>query len=152
MKKALITGVTSQDGAYLAEFLLGKGYEVHGIKRRHLRRTGCRNGARRPQGRERDELVKKHGTRPWTTTSRRMDLNSKICIAGHRGLVGSALARNLREKDYENLVKSDGTPRKLMDVGRLSAMAWRASTSLSAGLQHACADYLASCANGYLQP
>ncbi len=34
MKKALITGITGQDGAYLAELLLGKGYEVHGIKRR----------------------------------------------------------------------------------------------------------------------
>ena len=34
MKKALITGVTGQDGSYLAEFLLKKGYEVHGIKRR----------------------------------------------------------------------------------------------------------------------
>ncbi|MFQ5760721.1 MAG: GDP-mannose 4,6-dehydratase [Acidiferrobacterales bacterium] len=34
MKRALITGVTGQDGAYLAEFLLEKGYEVHGIKRR----------------------------------------------------------------------------------------------------------------------
>lgn len=34
MKKALITGVTGQDGSYLAEFLLGKGYQVHGIKRR----------------------------------------------------------------------------------------------------------------------
>jgi GDPmannose 4,6-dehydratase len=34
MKIALITGVTGQDGAYLAEFLLNKGYEVHGIKRR----------------------------------------------------------------------------------------------------------------------
>ena len=34
MKKALITGVTGQDGAYLAEFLLKKDYEVHGIKRR----------------------------------------------------------------------------------------------------------------------
>ncbi len=33
-KKALITGITGQDGAYLAELLLGKGYEVHGIKRR----------------------------------------------------------------------------------------------------------------------
>lgn len=33
-KKALITGVTGQDGAYLAEFLLAKGYEVHGIRRR----------------------------------------------------------------------------------------------------------------------
>jgi GDP-D-mannose dehydratase len=34
LKKALITGVTCQDGSYLAEFLLEKGYEVHGIKRR----------------------------------------------------------------------------------------------------------------------
>ncbi len=34
MKKALITGITGQDGAYLAEFLLDKGYEIHGIKRR----------------------------------------------------------------------------------------------------------------------
>jgi len=34
MKRALVTGITGQDGAYLAEFLLQKGYEVHGIKRR----------------------------------------------------------------------------------------------------------------------
>ena len=34
MKTALITGITGQDGSYLAEFLLNKGYEVHGIKRR----------------------------------------------------------------------------------------------------------------------
>ena len=34
MKRALVTGVTGQDGAYLAEFLLNKGYEVHGLKRR----------------------------------------------------------------------------------------------------------------------
>ena len=33
-KKALITGITGQDGAYITEFLLNKGYEVHGIKRR----------------------------------------------------------------------------------------------------------------------
>lgn len=34
LKKALVAGVTGQDGSYLAEFLLEKGYEVHGIKRR----------------------------------------------------------------------------------------------------------------------
>ena len=34
MKKALITGITGQDGAYLSEFLLNKGYQVHGLKRR----------------------------------------------------------------------------------------------------------------------
>ncbi|CAN0112225.1 unnamed protein product, partial [Discosporangium mesarthrocarpum] len=33
-KKAIITGITGQDGSYLAEFLLDKGYEVHGIIRR----------------------------------------------------------------------------------------------------------------------
>ena len=33
-KIALITGITGQDGSYLAEFLIDKGYEVHGIKRR----------------------------------------------------------------------------------------------------------------------
>ena len=34
-KVALITGITGQDGSYLAEFLLEKGYEVHGLVRRH---------------------------------------------------------------------------------------------------------------------
>ena len=33
MKRALITGITGQDGSYLAEFLLSKGYEVHGVIR-----------------------------------------------------------------------------------------------------------------------
>ena len=33
-KKALITGITGQDGSYLTELLLGKGYEVHGVIRR----------------------------------------------------------------------------------------------------------------------
>jgi GDPmannose 4,6-dehydratase len=55
-KKALITGITGQDGAYLAEFLLEKGYEVHGIKRRaslfntdridHLYRDSHESGVR----------------------------------------------------------------------------------------------------------
>ena len=35
MKKALITGITGQDGSYLAEFLLKKGYEVHGVRRKN---------------------------------------------------------------------------------------------------------------------
>ncbi len=44
-KTALITGVTGQDGAYLAELLLKKGYEVHGIKRRSSSfNTGRENG------------------------------------------------------------------------------------------------------------
>ena len=39
--------------------------------------------------------------------------------------------------------KPDGTPRKLMDVGRLNAMGWKASTTLSLGLQHAYRDFRA---------
>ena len=42
MKKALITGITGQDGSYLAEFLIEKGYEVHGI----IRRSSSFNTAR----------------------------------------------------------------------------------------------------------
>ena len=42
MKKALITGITGQDGSFLAEFLLEKGYEVHGLLRRLSARTYCR--------------------------------------------------------------------------------------------------------------
>ena len=42
MKKALITGITGQDGSYLAELLLDKGYEVHGI----IRRSSSFNTAR----------------------------------------------------------------------------------------------------------
>ena len=42
MKKALITGITGQDGSYLAELLLGKGYEVYGI----IRRSSSFNTAR----------------------------------------------------------------------------------------------------------
>lgn len=34
MKKALVTGITGQDGSYLTEFLLGKGYEIYGVMRR----------------------------------------------------------------------------------------------------------------------
>ncbi len=60
MKKALITGITGQDGAYLAELLIGKGYEVHGIIRRsssfntgridRLTETANRDGVRRLHG------------------------------------------------------------------------------------------------------
>ena len=41
-KRALITGITGQDGAYLSQFLLGKEYEVHGVVRRssHLQAQG----------------------------------------------------------------------------------------------------------------
>lgn len=62
-QKALITGVTGQDGAYLAEFLRGKGYEVHGISARkdHVRRLVDEVVREDLKAVERNELVKKHG-------------------------------------------------------------------------------------------
>jgi GDPmannose 4,6-dehydratase len=53
-KKALITGITGQDGSYLAEFLLNKGYEVHGIKRRSSSFNTSRIDAVLPDWHERD--------------------------------------------------------------------------------------------------
>ena len=52
MKKALITGITGQDGSYLAELLLEKGYEVHGV----VRRSSTENFERIAHLRERVEL------------------------------------------------------------------------------------------------
>ena len=46
MKKALISGITGQDGSFLAEFLLQKGYEVHGILRRSSYPFCNKNSAR----------------------------------------------------------------------------------------------------------
>ena len=53
MKKALITGITGQDGSYLAELLLNKGYEVHGI----IRRSSTFNTSRIDQNIHRLEYV-----------------------------------------------------------------------------------------------
>ena len=64
MKKALISGITGQDGSYLAEFLLQKGYEVHGI----LRRSSSFNTGR-IEHLYFDEWVRDHG--PLTMVLRR---------------------------------------------------------------------------------
>ena len=48
MKKAIITGITGQDGAYLAELLLEKGYEVHGILRRYAGPASAAQGCFAP--------------------------------------------------------------------------------------------------------
>ena len=46
MPKALITGITGQDGSYLAEFLLAKGYEVYGVVRRTSHHSTCSTSTR----------------------------------------------------------------------------------------------------------
>ena len=88
-KVALITGITGQDGAYLAEFLLDKGYEVHGIKRRaslfnteridhlyqdpHVRDRALHPALRRPHRRLEPDAHRAAGRSPTrsTTSARR---------------------------------------------------------------------------------
>lgn len=61
MKRALITGITGQDGSYLAEFLLEKGYEVHGIKRRASSLNTARIDHLYEEGREAGNFVLHYG-------------------------------------------------------------------------------------------
>jgi GDPmannose 4,6-dehydratase len=60
MKRALITGITGQDGSYLAELLLSKGYEVHGIKRRSSSFNTSRIDSILPDWHERDARLLLH--------------------------------------------------------------------------------------------
>jgi GDPmannose 4,6-dehydratase len=60
MKRALITGITGQDGSYLAELLLSKGYQVHGIKRRSSSFNTSRIDAVLPDWHERDARLLVH--------------------------------------------------------------------------------------------
>lgn len=60
MKRALITGITGQDGSYLAELLLSKGYEVHGIRRRSSSFNTSRIDAVLPDWHERDARLLLH--------------------------------------------------------------------------------------------
>ena len=59
MKKAFITGINGQDGSYLAEYLLGLGYEVHGIVRRNS--TSENQSARLKTAYEKGQLTTHYG-------------------------------------------------------------------------------------------
>lgn len=59
-----------------------------------------------------------------------MQLAAQILVAGHRGLVGRAIVRNLRDKRVNDTSKSAGAPRKLLDVSRLRARQWQAKIPL----------------------
>lgn len=107
-RRALITGITGQDGSYLAEFLLDKGYEVHGIKRRSSSLIGC---------------------------------GEDLTIAQLAQAVQRAVSSE-GEIAFD-ASRPDGTPRKLLDVGRLDALGWKPRVGLDEGLRHAYADFLA---------
>src|SRR5512143_385807 len=60
-------------------------------------------------------------TRPWITTNKAMDKDAKIYVAGHRGLVGSALMRNLRARGYSNFVSRTHAELDLADQSAVEA-------------------------------
>ena len=120
-KVALITGITGQDGSYLAEFLLEKGYEVHGIVRRASISNTARidhlieknviklhdgdlsdsSGLIRLVGEIRPDEIYNLAAQSHTIM---MEKNAKIYVAGHRGMVGSAIVRELQRQGYTNIV------------------------------------------------
>ena len=139
MKKALISGITGQDGSFLAEFLLQKGYEVHGI----LRRSSSFNTGR-IEHLYFDEWVR--------------DMKQKRTINLHYGDMtdSSSLIRiiqsvqpdeiyNLAAQSHvkvsfdvpEYTAETDavGTLRKLTDPGKLHALGWHHKIDIEEGVQ-----------------
>ena len=114
MKKALITGITGQDGSILAEFLLNKNYEVHGIKRR----TSLINTDRV------DHLYEE----PFK--------NDRKFILHHGDLTDStSLIRIIQE------VQPDGNPKKLLDCRLLNSLNWQPKINLKDGLMNTYRDF-----------
>ena len=132
-KTALITGVTGQDGSYLAEFLLEKGYTVHGIKRRassfntqrvdHIYQDPHVDNAR----------FKLH----YGDLSDSSNLTRTITELAHA--IGKVLG--FEGQIVFDATKPDGAPRKWMDSTRLNNLGWRAKIELEAGLALAYADF-----------
>lgn len=107
MKKALITGITAQDGSYLAEFLLNKVYLVHGIKRRTSLINTDRIG---------HLYQEPHGK------------NLKF-ILHHGDLTDStSLIRIIQE------VQPDGSPRKLLNNELINSLGWKPKVNFKNGL------------------
>ena len=143
MKVALITGITGQDGSYLAEFLLEKGYEVHGIKRR----ASSLNTQRIDHlYRDRHDIEKESA--PATYNAVTTPMQSHVNVGSGEDITIKELALTIAKViGYEGSIsfdptKPDGTPRKLMDSTRLNNLGWQASVSLEAGVQLAYSDFL----------
>ena len=119
----LITRLTGKDGSYLAEFLLEKEYEVHGIKRR----ASSLNTQRV------DHIYKDHTQLMLSHINVGTGVDCTIrelaeTIAEVTGFKGSLVF---------DKTKPDGTPRKLLDTSRLTALGWQPEIDLKQGLQMA---------------
>jgi len=137
-KRALITGITGQDGAYLAEFLLDKGYEVHGIKRRSSSFNTDRIDHLYQDPHESDVRMHLHyGDLTDATNVIRIIQKvqpDEIYDLGAQSHVGTRVvgfSGSLRVDPS----KPDGAPRKLLDTSRLAALGWVPSIGLEEGIR-----------------
>lgn len=130
-KLALITGITGQDGSYLAEFLLQKGYEVHGIKRR----ASLFNTQRI------DDAIYHANMQPMVS-----NINVGTGVDCTIRELAETLARitGFAGRLVFDTSKPNGTVRKLMDILGLKALGWQAKIGLEEGLRDTYAWFVAN--------
>jgi GDP-L-fucose synthase len=142
-KTALITGVTGQDGAYLSEFLLKKGYEVHGLKRRSSLFNTARIDHLYQDPHEEDlNFFLNYGDFSDTYSIDDKEIrNTHINIGTGKEISIKELAETIKTiigfkgKLIFNTEKPDGTMRKLTDVTKLHNLGWKHKISLETGLK-----------------
>ncbi len=155
MKKALITGITGQDGAYLAELLLSKGYEAHGVKRRaSLFNTDRIDHLYQDPHEKKRHMVLHYGNLT-DASVHIMSLPDALVDAHFTNTPAPCFAnvgtgRDCTIKELALLVKEttgfegrlefdaskpDGTPLKLLDVSRLQDLGWQAKITLETGVR-----------------
>ena len=131
MKKALITGITGQDGAYLAEFLLAKGYEVHGIKRRASLFNTARIDHLYQDPHEKNRHLVHYPNHCFVNIITNKDCTIKELVLLTKDLSGF---KNNLEFD---ITSSDVTLVKFRDVSLLKNLNWQAGTPIEDRIQKA---------------
>ena len=134
MKKALITGITGQDGAYLADFLLKKGYEVQGIKRRSsLLNTERVDHLYQDPLIDSQKFYLHYGDMTDST-----NINNLIRTIDPDEIYNLAATSHVAV----SFEKPNGTDRKLMDVSKLNKLGWKPKIKLKHGIQKTIKEFL----------
>ena len=134
MKKALITGITGQDGAYLADFLLKKGYEVQGIKRRSsLLNTERVDHLYQDPHIDSQKFYLHYGDMTDST-----NINNLIRTIDPDEIYNLAATSHVAV----SFEKPNGTDRKLMDVSKLNKLGWKPKIKLKDGIQKTIKEFL----------
>ena len=164
MKKALITGITGQDGSYLAEFLIEKGYEVHGIKRRasmfntaadrpYLRGPAQSRPQAAPPLRRPHRQLEPDADHPRDRARR--NLQSRRAKPCRGQLRGARIYRQRRCAGHASAARGDPFPGHGKDVPLLPGVdvgAVRAGPGSAAARDHAILPALALCGGQALRP